>query len=199
MDRKTLIAGLLAAVAIACGEAAGEVASGAMIETGDMLRDAGMEMLADAATEAGQALGDGGSEGDASAQPAAPTVLEGECEIETGTRETRETGSYRISTRFYAEVDVSAYTPEQLAGAAFVLCDLEEEDMTNPPPPECGDELSTECVGEYPLPRADCIVEPRIEVYEGMARVRCGQYFEEDFGELQVEGYRYESVKLVIP
>lgn len=200
MDRKTVIAGLLAAVAIACGEAAGEVTSGAMIETGDMLRDAGLDMLADAATEAGEALGDGGApEGDAAAQPVGPTVLEADCEIESGTRETREDGSYRISTKLYAELDVSAYQPEQLVGAAFVLCELEEERMNNPRPEKCGDDLPIECVGDFPLPLPDCTIETRIEVREGKALVRCGDYFEDDQGGLQIEGHRYESVKLVIP
>jgi hypothetical protein len=217
MDRRTLWAGLVAAVAIACGDAAGELASNSMIETGgkladagETLRDSGMEMLGDAADGMGQMLADAGSMlgdsgqpvGDASAQPLAPTVLEGECELETGVHETSDNGDSRIELKLYAEVDVSAYAPEQLIGAAFVLCELEEESKLNPPRPPCDDDDDAlpSCVGEYPLPLADCVIETTIEVQDGKARVYCGEHYEKETSDsMESSGHVYESVRLVIP
>jgi hypothetical protein len=199
MDRRAVWAGLLAAVVIACGDAAGEMTGNAFIETGDMLRDAGMEMIGDAAIEAGQALGDGGEQGDASAQPVVPATLEADCEIEAGVQKEEENGDYRIETKLYAELDVSAYAALDLAGAAFVLCELDEEVEMNPPPAECGDDTEVECVGDYPLELPECRIEKNIEIRDGMARVICGEHHEQEVeGVLHSWGHRYESVKLVI-
>lgn len=213
MDRRALWAGLVAAVAIACGDAASEMAGNAFIETGgsitdagDALRDSGMDMLADAAEgmgnaleDAGAMLSDGGEPGDASAQGAA-TTLEAECELESGTEGRAANGDSRIELTYYAEVDVSAFAAQDLVGAAFVLCELDEESDVDAPPPPCGDDLETECIGEYPLPLPDCVIEPRIEIHEGKARVACGTHYErEGSATLESFGHRYESVKLVIP
>jgi hypothetical protein len=66
-EARTIGAGLIAAVALACSDAAGELAGSMMqdagetiTDAGERMRDAGMRMLGDAAIEAGALLDDAG-------------------------------------------------------------------------------------------------------------------------------------------
>src|SRR3989304_2667925 len=90
MDKRTLVAGLIAGVVVACSEPATHAGGGAMMDAGEVIADAAAG-VGGALQDAGNAMVDAasadGGPGDAAAQePAEPTVLQTTCNIEAGRR-----------------------------------------------------------------------------------------------------------------
>jgi len=221
MDKRTLVAGLIAGVVVACSEPATHAVGGAMMDAGEVIADAGAGMetggigsiIADAAAGVGGALQDAGNAmvdaasadggpGDAAAQePAEPTVLQTTCNIEAGRRvDYTDPVGFSTSTVFYAEVDIGDRPITDLAGAVFIFCDREIFGQDPFAPGACGANLTCTPVGTA-RPAQDCYVQSYMDVRGSAVSTTCGaRSFNMQDGTMTFEsGYRWNSVRLVIP
>ena len=209
MDKRTMVAGLLAAAALACGEPARDVLGEMMRDAGSAMegmgragRGTGVGMLADAGRalqDAGGALADAGESDAAVAQPspaAEPTIIEGTCTALSGRRFTNGADASGSAT-YYAKVSTEGRNAYELVGAALVLCDW---DVIGVAPLECP--LNTVCdeLGTFPWPAAGCEVRSSFEVREGAVWAPCGARTEtSSAGRTATYGGKFASIKLVIP
>jgi hypothetical protein len=222
MDRRTVVAGLIASFAIACSGPAAELAGGMMQDAGDALAgmggelaDAGMAGLGGAVAGLGGAMagvggalsgGAGGNDGggfggmsDASAQSEPPLIFEGECDVESG-RSTNITAIDQTHTSigYYAEFPVPGRTPEELIGATVLLCNWEPIGTQEMP---CADGTTCTDFGTYPRPRSECTVQSIVEFADGKISTWCGSSNEIKNGDAVVSasGGKYTSVRLALP
>lgn len=211
MDRRTVLAGLVAAAVVACGAPARDMLGEAMKDAGEAMEGAGRAghggRGGSALTDAGQALQDAGAAlvddageldaGRAVAQPAESTVLEGTCSTLSGRRYTNGSEASGAAT-YYAKVPVGDRDALELVGASLVLCDWTV--IGEPPLAACPENTVCDALGTFPWPSGECSVVSSFEVRDGAVWAPCGSRTETSTaGRTTQWGGRWGSVSLVVP
>lgn len=178
MQKRTRTALLVAAgllVGLACDDGV-EMVGDAMVDAGEVLRDAGDEMVPDAAAQA----------------PVDMTVA---CNQEVVvSRSTGPSGELSEQIAYYAEVQIPGVTPETVQSVTAVQCD--REDFAPPTPPTCP--MGWTCERE-PNPALRCFAGGA-HVADGVVRAVCGNTVRtrDTAGVETVSGQRWRTVRFVV-